>query len=152
MIFYYIVLIVWESAWVISGFIPESGNGQVILENGSQNFIQTSIFGRQKKFAAQYGPPLQTPRLSNRSSAFAATYDLPPYAESEFSGGTFAHLPFTNCFEPENSGTFDVAIVGHPFDLGVSYRPGSRFGPNGIRQVSRVMLAGYIIYGYSRSH
>ena len=28
---------------------------------------------------------------------------------------------------------WDVAIVGAPFDIGTSYRPGARFGPIGIR-------------------
>lgn len=55
------------------------------------------------------------------------------------SGGTFAHLPAVDCFDPESDGTFDVAIVGHPFDLGVTYRPGARFGPNAARQGARRM-------------
>jgi agmatinase len=33
----------------------------------------------------------------------------------------------------------DVAIVGVPFDSGVSYRPGARFGPAHIRQSSRLL-------------
>lgn len=33
----------------------------------------------------------------------------------------------------------DVAIVGVPFDSGVSYRPGARFGPAHIRQASRLL-------------
>jgi agmatinase len=33
----------------------------------------------------------------------------------------------------------DVAIVGVPFDSGVSYRPGARFGPSHIRESSRLL-------------
>jgi agmatinase len=33
----------------------------------------------------------------------------------------------------------DVAVVGAPFDSGVSYRPGARFGPAHIRQSSRLL-------------
>jgi agmatinase len=33
----------------------------------------------------------------------------------------------------------DVAILGIPFDSGVSYRPGARFGPGAIRQASRML-------------
>jgi agmatinase len=33
----------------------------------------------------------------------------------------------------------DIAIWGLPFDSGVSYRPGARFGPNHIRQSSRLL-------------
>lgn len=47
---------------------------------------------------------------------------------------TFARLPrldeVTRC---------DVAIVGVPFDSGVTYRPGARFGPGAIRQGSRLL-------------
>jgi len=35
--------------------------------------------------------------------------------------------------------TADVAIVGVPFDSGVSYRPGARFGPAHIRESSRLL-------------
>ena len=67
---------------------------------------------------------------------------LPPTYQSRDYGllaglGTFAHLPFTDCTKSENNGTFDIGIIGHPFDLGVSYRPGARFGPNGARQGAR---------------
>ncbi len=45
---------------------------------------------------------------------------------------TFARLP-----ELRDVPRADVAIVGIPFDAGTSYRPGARFGPQGIRQASR---------------
>ena len=31
----------------------------------------------------------------------------------------------------------DVAVLGVPFDGGVSFRPGARFGPISVRQASR---------------
>lgn len=48
---------------------------------------------------------------------------------------TFAHLPASRCLVDFNT-TFDVALVGVPFDTAVSYRPGARFGPRGIRAAS----------------
>ncbi len=33
----------------------------------------------------------------------------------------------------------DVVVAGFPFDAGVSYRPGARFGPNHIREASRLL-------------
>jgi agmatinase len=33
----------------------------------------------------------------------------------------------------------DIAVVGVPFDSGVSYRPGARFGPSHVRQASRLL-------------
>ena len=47
---------------------------------------------------------------------------------------TFARLPRTD----EVTHT-DVAVVGVPFDSGVSYRPGARFGPSHIRASSKLL-------------
>src|SRR4051794_3981306 len=33
----------------------------------------------------------------------------------------------------------EIAVLGVPFDGGVSYRPGARFGPNHVRQSSRLL-------------
>ncbi|HWL90455.1 MAG TPA: agmatinase, partial [Actinomycetota bacterium] len=33
----------------------------------------------------------------------------------------------------------DVAVVGVPFDSGVTYRPGARFGPRAVREASRLL-------------
>lgn len=54
---------------------------------------------------------------------------------------TYAHLPTVKClYDPDE--LFDVAVLGIPHDLGVTYRPGARFGPNAIRQASRRQRAG----------
>ncbi|MDP4688757.1 MAG: arginase family protein, partial [Pontimonas sp.] len=47
---------------------------------------------------------------------------------------TFARLPRLDQVE-----SADVAIVGIPFDSGVSYRPGARFGPSHVRESSRLL-------------
>jgi agmatinase len=47
---------------------------------------------------------------------------------------TFARLPRLD--EVERA---DVAIAGVPFDSGVSYRPGARFGPAHVREASRLL-------------
>lgn len=33
-------------------------------------------------------------------------------------------------------GDYDAAVLGVPFDGGATYRPGTRFGPQGIRRIS----------------
>lgn len=97
----------------------------------SANFVRSSIFARDENDILDIEDPIGLkPTFQWRS--FANEED-----ELLYSGGTFAHLPAVDCFDPESSGTFDVAIVGHPFDLGVTYRPGARFGPNGARQGAR---------------
>ena len=50
---------------------------------------------------------------------------------------TFARLPRLQ--DVALGGQADVAIVGVPFDSGVSYRPGARFGPSHIRESSRLL-------------
>ncbi len=47
---------------------------------------------------------------------------------------TFARLP-----RRQDVPGLDVAVLGVPFDSGVSYRPGARFGPAHIRQSSRLL-------------
>ena len=47
---------------------------------------------------------------------------------------TFARLPRLDQVERA-----DVAVVGVPFDAGVSYRPGARFGPSAVREASRLL-------------
>lgn len=47
---------------------------------------------------------------------------------------TFARLPRADEVE-----RYDIAVVGIPFDSGVSYRPGARFGPTAIREASRLL-------------
>jgi agmatinase len=47
---------------------------------------------------------------------------------------TFARLP-----RLDQVGRTDVAVLGVPFDSGVSYRPGARFGPQHVRQSSRLL-------------
>jgi agmatinase len=47
---------------------------------------------------------------------------------------TFARLP-----RIEDVADADIAVVGIPFDAGVSYRPGARFGPSHVRESSRLL-------------
>jgi agmatinase len=51
---------------------------------------------------------------------------------------TFARLP-----RVDEVPDFDVAVLGAPFDGGVSFRPGARFGPSAVRQASRHLRPAY---------
>jgi agmatinase len=55
---------------------------------------------------------------------------MPRYAGE----ATFARLP-----RIDEVAQADVAVLGVPFDSGVSYRPGARFGPSHIRESSRLL-------------
>jgi agmatinase len=63
---------------------------------------------------------------------------LDPLVVPRFAGpSTFARLPRLD--EVEHA---DVGVTGIPFDSGVTYRPGARFGPIAVRNASR-LLRGY---------
>ncbi len=51
-------------------------------------------------------------------------------------GITFGRVPLV--LDPAGLAGADVAILGAPFDEGVSYRPGTRFGPRAIRTAEDV--------------
>src|SRR5690349_4899695 len=72
------------------------------------------------------------PRLTNGGTVGPVDATKVPRYAGE---GTFARLPRLD----EVGGQADVAIVGVPFDSGVSYRPGARFGPSHIRESSRLL-------------
>jgi agmatinase len=55
---------------------------------------------------------------------------IPRYAGAP----TFARLP-----EIDDVSDVDLAVWGIPFDTGVSYRPGARFGPSHVRASSRLL-------------
>lgn len=62
---------------------------------------------------------------------------------STFSRGELPHFAGINTFlkapyleDVRKVGEYDVAIVGVPHDSGTTYRPGTRFGPQGIRRIS----------------
>ncbi|MBN8866503.1 MAG: agmatinase [Solirubrobacterales bacterium] len=58
--------------------------------------------------------------------------------EAAYAGmGTYCKVPLA--LEPKDLEGADVAIVGAPFDEGVSYRPGARFGPRAIRQADNFL-------------
>ena len=60
-----------------------------------------------------------------------------PLVVPRFAGpSTFARLPSL-----DEVGHCDVAVVGVPFDSGVTFRPGARFGPIAVRQASRLLRA-----------
>jgi len=124
-----LVLVLALTSIAVSGG-NESPHAQKVFHHHDEpsHFIQSSIFGRRDFDAIS----LQDPVI------LAPSYERREFEDGSFQGiVTFAHLDFSDCTKSENDKTFDIGIVGHPFDLGVSYRPGARFGPNGARRGAR---------------
>ncbi|MER1995850.1 MAG: agmatinase [Arthrobacter sp.] len=75
--------------------------------------------------------PQNPPRISTNGKVGPIdAAQVPRYAGA----ATYARLPRLDQVERA-----DVAVVGVPFDTGVSYRPGARFGGNHIREASRLL-------------
>jgi agmatinase len=53
---------------------------------------------------------------------------------------TFLHLPWVEERDGLAASGADVAVVGAPFDVAVTHRPGARFGPRAIRAASNLTL------------
>ena len=68
--------------------------------------------------------------IRDRSIPNFSRGELPHYAGIN----TFLKAPYLE--DVRNVGQYDVAIVGVPHDSGTTYRPGTRFGPQGIRRIS----------------
>ena len=71
---------------------------------------------------------------------------IPTFARGElphFAGiNTFMKAPY--CEDAHQVGHFDACVLGVPFDGGTTYRPGTRFGPQGMRRISAL----YTPYNY----
>ena len=76
--------------------------------------------------------------IQDRSIPTFARGELPHYAGIN----TFMKAPY--CEDIKGVGKYDAAIIGVPFDGGTTYRPGTRFGPQGIRRISAL----YTPYNY----
>lgn len=105
-------------------------------------------YGTEAKYAVEAEATLPTTNWE-KEKAWALEVGLPG-AESlrdksipTFSRGELPHFAGINTFlkahyleDVRDCGKFDVAVLGAPLDSGTTYRPGTRFGPQGIRRIS----------------
>ncbi|XPS99746.1 Agmatinase [Ascochyta lentis] len=97
-------------------------------------------------FAIADARDISFPSLSGFTSDQAVMGIISPdITQAKFGGlTTYANLPYVHCLaqDGEEVEKFDIAILGAPFDTGVTARPGARFGPSGIRRGSQRIEAG----------
>lgn len=79
--------------------------------------------------------------ITDRSISTFARGELPHFAGER---GTFLKCPYLE--DVHDVGDAEVAIFGAPLDAGTTYRPGTRFGPQGIRRATN--LFGTYSYEY----
>ncbi len=91
--------------------------------------LPISALEREKSWALDYG--LQgADSIVDRTIPTFSRGELPHYAGIN----TFLKVPYVE--DVRLCGGYDVAILGAPHDSGTTYRPGTRFGPQGMRRIS----------------
>lgn len=76
--------------------------------------------------------------IGDRTISCFSRGELPHYAGIN----TFLKMPYLE--DVNRVGEYDVAVMGVPFDIGTTYRSGTRFGPQAIRRISAL----YQTYNY----
>ncbi len=93
----------------------------------------TGISDRAQKEAVERGLELGLEAASSVNDRTISTFARGQ--QPAFAGiNTFLKAPY--CEDIHGVGKYDVAIVGAPFDMGTTYRPGCRFGPQAVRRIS----------------
>lgn len=94
---------------------------------------------RVKTFA-----PLVTRSQKHNTTGMPDTRGQPAYADIS----TFLHLPWVSEPAAITAAAPDIAIVGAPFDVAVTHRPGARFGPRAIRAASNLTIEAFNHLGF----
>jgi agmatinase len=82
------------------------------------------------------------PSIADRTISTFVRGELPHFAGET---GTFLKCPFLD--DVHQLGDAEVAIFGAPLDAGTTYRPGTRFGPQGIRRATSLFATYSYEYG-----
>jgi agmatinase len=101
--------------------------------------LSSEGWNREAKWALDMGLP-GAESLTDRTIPTFARGELPHFAGIN----TFLKAPYVE--NVRDVGKYDAAVLGVPFDGGATYRPGTRFGPQGVRRISAL----YTPYNYER--
>ena len=94
--------------------------------------------GRRKSIAVSNSDWKRRRSIKDRTISTFARGELPHFAGIN----TFCKTHYLE--DVKKVGGFDAAVVGVPFDIGTTYRSGTRFGPQAIRRISAL----YGTYNY----
>ena len=94
--------------------------------------------GRGTPLGAAHGAYRVRTRIEDKSIPTFARGELPHYAGIN----TFLKAPYAE--DVTEVKDYDATVLGIPFDGGTTYRPGTRFGPQGLRKISAL----YTPYNY----
>ena len=108
----------------VNGFSSEA---QRALER--ENRLRLTGWQQEVDRGLEYGLEAAESIQDRRIPTFSRG-ELPHYAGIN----TFLKAPYLE--DVRLVGNYDVAVIGVPHDSGTTYRPGTRFGPQGIRRIS----------------
>lgn len=115
---------------------PGEGADQVDLQGRWAQHAEAALSSRRRAEeidrALAYGLPAAD-SIRDRTLPTFARGELPHFAGER---GTFLKCPFVA--DVHDVGDAEVAIFGAPLDAGTTYRPGTRFGPQGIRRATNL--------------
>ena len=104
---------------------------------GREGQIPLDAWHAEQARALRFGLP-GADSLTDKTIPTFARGELPHFAGIN----TFMKAPY--CEDAHQVGHFDACVLGVPFDGGTTYRPGTRFGPQGMRRISAL----YTPYNY----
>ncbi|MGD1919410.1 MAG: agmatinase [Pleurocapsa sp.] len=110
-----------------SPFQPPSSEAQQALDKERQ--LPLTGWQQEVDRGLEYGLEAAE-SINDRTISTFSRGELPHYAGIN----TFMKAPYLE--DVNQVGNYDVAIIGVPHDSGTTYRPGTRFGPQGIRRIS----------------
>ncbi|HET7487389.1 MAG TPA: agmatinase family protein [Acidimicrobiales bacterium] len=91
--------------------------------------LPTTMWQREIERGLELGLP-GADSIVDRTIPTFSRGELPHYAGIN----TFLKQPYVE--DVHRCGEYDVAVLGAPHDSGTTYRPGTRFGPQGMRKIS----------------
>jgi agmatinase len=106
----------------------DSWNAEGEWAQKAEEMLPTERLREETDRALQYGLEA-APSIKDRRISTFVRGELPHFAGET---ATFLKSPFLE--DINKVGDAEVAILGAPLDAGTTYRPGTRFGPRGIRR------------------
>ena len=103
----------------------------------AESKLSSSGWRKEQQWALDMGLP-GADSLTDKSIPTFVRCELPHFAGIN----TFLKAPYVE--NVRDVAKYDAAVIGIPFDSGTTYRPGARFGPQGIRRISAL----YTPYNY----
>jgi agmatinase len=116
-----------ERRWHHPSFDQLNSQGWRAVE--AEEKLSGKGWAKEVKWALDMGLP-GSESLTDRTIPTFARGELPHFAGIN----TFLKAPYVE--NVRDVGKYDAAVLGIPFDSGTTYRPGTRFGPQGMRRIS----------------